>query len=322
MTNPDLFIDEMDPDMETYRVTLEIKNDLSLDQVVLFEEGLGDLALSSSFFRSKYSNALTGWVLHWVMAQDISKTDVLARLLIVKSQHKIDDVEIELRDISIEQIEKVNWLEQCYQQFPPFNIGPFYIYGSHYDGEIDAGQMGLQIDAAIAFGSGEHGTTAGCLKALSMLKDQGFVPSIVLDLGTGSGILAIGASKLWADNKDLEIIASDIEEDSVKMTKHHAQINDVPDGIIHAVLSDGFSHSAIKKNKPYDMIIANILAGPLIEMSYDLCAHMKPNGVIVLSGLLTTQKTEVLSAYNAEEFDLVFENDIEEWSTLVLKRMH
>lgn len=211
-----------------------------------------------------------------------------------------------------------DWLTASYQQFPAFSVGPFYIHGSHIDAAPPDGQIGLQIDAATAFGSGEHGTTKGCLIALLDLKDQGVCPWNVLDMGTGSGILGIASWKLWKT----PVLAVDNDAECIRVTKVHAGMNRVPvqGPDLTAVCGDGFAAHEVQQKKPFDLIIANILAPVLIEMAPDVKASADMNGFIILSGILERQGPDVIKAYNAQGFEKRKEILIEGWVTFLLQR--
>lgn len=160
------------------------------------------------------------WLLEWFFENPPpAANDVLARLLVQADIYDID-TPLALSQITTEELPDVNWLEQVYQKFQPFSVGPFFIYGSHYEDDVPEGQIGLLIDAVTAFGSGEHGTTKGCLQAMLDLKGSGFCPWNVLDMGTGSGILAIAAYKLW----DTPVTAVDIEEESIRVHANTANL--------------------------------------------------------------------------------------------------
>lgn len=202
-------------------------------------------------------------------------------------------------DLIEKEIEDVNWLEESYKSFPPFEIGPFFIHGSHYTGEIPPSMIPLLIDAATAFGSGEHGTTRGCLEALIALKESGFAPREVLDMGTGSGILAIAAHKLWG----VPVVAIDIDDEATRMARHHCDVNQVAcdAGGVDCITGDGYRAQILKnadgRNRKFDMIIANILAGPLVDMAPDLAQFLSQNGRAILSGLLIEQEEIVAAAH-------------------------
>jgi ribosomal protein L11 methyltransferase len=237
----------------------------------------------------------------------------------------ISEREIDLRefealkagDWSAAEIPDTDWLAASYKQFPAFEVGPFFIYGSHHDGKIPDEKISLQIDAATAFGSGEHGTTKGCLLALSKLKDEGVCPWNVLDMGTGSGILGIAAWKLWKT----PVLAVDNDEECVRVTCRHREFNKVPSGDtgLIAKAGDGFRTAAVQDKKPYDLVIANILAVVLRELAGELKAVSDSNGFVILSGILNRQAQEVLDVYEPLGFTLRDKVEIGDWSTLVLQ---
>ncbi len=244
------------------------------------------------------------WVLEWFLPEAPDKNSLIENI----------GLDVAANDITIEKIEvDADWLTKSYQQFPPFSVGPFFIYGSHYDGKIPNGQYGLQIDAATAFGSGEHGTTKGCLMAMLDLKDAGACPWNVLDMGTGSGILGIAAWKLWKT----PVLAVDNDPECVRVTEHHRDINKIPCADFTSETGDGFKTELVQQKKPFDLIIANILAAPLKEMAPELMAVTDENGYVILSGLLIEQADDVLAAY--KNFTLQNRYDVGDWSTLTLQ---
>lgn len=253
----------------------------------------------------------------WIIEDLCPKSELTARLLLAAKLENIHGFDCTNDDWDIEEIAEKNWLLESYKQFPPFPVGNFFVYGSHYEGDILDGQIGLQIDAATAFGSGEHGTTKGCLLALQDLKDQGVCPWNVLDMGCGSGILAIAAWKLWRT----PIMAVDIEEESAIVTRRHCAANDIKIGkaSLTCLQGDGFTTEAVQTRKPFDLIIANILAGPLKDMAVDLKAVLDINGFVILSGMLNEQADDVLESYAALGLSLKQRYDLDEWSTLVLQ---
>lgn len=254
------------------------------------------------------------WFVEWYFDDQPTKADIASRLAI---QAKISQKEIDTANLNIAPLEDKNWLEVVYQQLQPFSVGPFFIYGSHFEGKVPEGQMGMLIDAATAFGSGDHGTTKGCLQAMLDLKGKGICPWNVLDMGTGSGILAIGSWKLW----QTQITAVDIDEESVRVAKKYRDLNDVPSEAagMTCEAGDGFNTEIVQRRKPFDMVIANILAGPLIDMAGELKDVCDNLAYIILSGMLTTQADEVRAAYEAQGLRFVNRIDIGKWSTLVLQ---
>lgn len=211
-----------------------------------------------------------------------------------------------------------DWLAVSYEQFKPFSVGPFFIYGSHFEDGAPEGQIGLQIDAATAFGSGEHGTTKGCLQAMLDLKGKGACPWNVLDMGTGSGILAIAAWKLWKT----PILAVDNDAEAVRVARLHQKLNSVPEGTteMSCVCGDGFAEETTQKRKPYDLVIANILASALREMAEDLLSVSDTNGHVILSGILHAQVQSVLDVYLPLGFEERKRYPLGDWTTLVLQK--
>lgn len=301
-----------------FTITLKIPEKINDDAAYTLAEALVDTALASSATREdrKHTNP---WVLEWITPEDITAQDVIARVLLQVAAHGIEGVTIDINNLTIEKTpEDVNWLEQAYHDFAPFSIGQFFIYGSHYKEPLPPQQIGLQIDAATAFGSGEHETTKGCMQAMIELKAKGVCPWNILDMGTGSGILAIAAWKLWK----APIVAVDNDEESVRVTDRHAQMNGVALGKASMLTAcgDGFKTPIVDQQKPYELILANILAGPVIEMAPELCRVLDENGYCILSGMLVEQADLVTAAYEGEGLRLAKRYDINEWSTLVMHK--
>ena len=208
--------------------------------------------------------------------------------------------------------EAEGWLARTQEAFPDQLIGRrFLIRGSHSSG-VEDGRIALTLDAGLAFGSGEHGSTRGCLRALEIVARRR--PARILDLGTGSGILAMAAAKLLRR----KVLATDIEPWSVRVARENAAANGVA-GLVRVVLADGWRNPAVGSGGPYDLILANILARPLCRMARDLAEHLAPRGAVILSGLLSEQRRLVLAAHRPH--GLVLERTIHEgkWATLLLR---
>jgi len=206
-----------------------------------------------------------------------------------------------------------DWLEHVYRGLHPLRLGRFYVYGSHSHEQLPAASIPIQVDAATAFGSGHHATTAACLIALSDMAPA-IAPHRMLDLGCGSGILAIGMAKLFRR----KILALDIDAEAARVTALNARLNQCG-SYIHAA-AGGSDCPLLHRGAPYDLIMANILARPLTLMAHQLCHTLTPNGTIILSGLLTKQETFVANAYVQHGLRLVKSIRREEWSALVMKR--
>ena len=219
-----------------------------------------------------------------------------------------------LKPLAVEAVAARDWVAETIRAFPPIPIGPFWVHGSHV-APPDATRIPLLVDAGIAFGSGEHATTEGCLLALAALADEGIRPANVLDMGCGSGILAIAAVKLT----DCEVLAVDIDAASVDFAREAAAANGCARRIT-AVAGDGYATPEVAERTPFDLILANILANPLIAMAPRLAACLAPGGRAVLSGLLVEQADAVAAAHRAEGLHLAVRNDLRGWTTLVMTR--
>jgi len=211
-----------------------------------------------------------------------------------------------------EKLPERDWLAENRRAFPPQRIGRFLIHGSHWHGPIPASSIPIEIDAATAFGTGEHASTRGCLLALEGLVRRGRFRR-PLDIGTGSGILAIAAAK----RLHRRIIAGDIDPEAVRVARHHARRNGLG-GRIRTVRAAGY-RSRVLRRSDYDLILANILARPLALMARDLKRAIAPGGTAVLAGLLRRQEALVLAAHRAQGLSLERRLVIEGWSTLVLR---
>jgi len=207
-----------------------------------------------------------------------------------------------------------DWLAESRKGLAPLKMGPFFVHGEHDRGKAPKNVIPLEIDAGMAFGTGRHETTSGCVKALIRLaKAHRFKRP--LDIGTGTGILAFIAWHLF----QVPVMAGDNDRDAVRVARENAAINGLKKQI-RIVTSDGYRATAIRENGPYDLVTANILANPLISLAPDLARNLARNGRAVLSGLLTAQEREVLAAHQAVGLELDFRLRQNDWSVLVLKK--
>jgi ribosomal protein L11 methyltransferase len=216
--------------------------------------------------------------------------------------------------LTIERVAERDWLSENQASFPPRAAGRYFIHGSHRRERVPAGRIGLLIDAATAFGTGEHATTEGCLLALDRLARQERRLR-VLDMGTGTGILAIAAAKTWRR----KVLARDIDAEAVRVTWRNAAANGVA-ALIDARRSDGYRDRGLRRAGRLDLVLANILARPLMLMAKDLARALKPGGTAVLSGLLARHEAAVLAAHRAQGLTLRRRIAINGWHTLVLRR--
>jgi ribosomal protein L11 methyltransferase len=207
-----------------------------------------------------------------------------------------------------------DWLAESRKGLPEFRAGPFFFYGSHFKGKVPKGMIGLEIDAGMAFGTGRHETTRGCLLAVARLaKTRKFRKP--LDVGTGTGILSFGVARLL----NVKVLAGDNDKDAVRVARENARVNKLSKQV-RVLLSDGYRAKAIRGGAPYDLVTANILANPLIELAPDLARVLAKDGRAVLSGLLREQEKDVLAAHEAVGLALDFRLRLGDWSVLVLKR--
>jgi ribosomal protein L11 methyltransferase len=218
--------------------------------------------------------------------------------------------------LDIAPLPAADWLAEVYAGFPARRIGRFYVHGTHVETPPPPGALALHIDAATAFGSGEHATTEGCLLALSRLARRAPTVRRVLDMGTGSGILAIGAAKLWPGSR---VAAVDIDAESARVAGFNARLNQVA-GRLRAVRGDGYRAPLAARGPKFDVILSNILARPLVRMAPSLGRRLAPGGVAILSGLLRRQAAGVLSAHRAAGLRLEARIQIGEWRTLIVRR--
>jgi ribosomal protein L11 methyltransferase len=219
---------------------------------------------------------------------------------------------IEPPTLQIGPIEAEGWLARTVESFAEFPIGRFLIRPTHVPDPVAYGRTVLRLDAGLAFGSGEHASTQGCLMAFTAMAHRR--PRRVLDLGTGSAILAIAAAK----RLHRPVLATDIEPWSVRVAADNAMQNGVQ-RFVAARLADGWRHRVVWAGR-YDLIFANILARPLCSMARDLAAHLAPGGTAILAGLLGTQVRMVLAAHRRQGLRLERRIDVGPWSTLVLRQ--
>ncbi|RRH73486.1 50S ribosomal protein L11 methyltransferase [Falsigemmobacter faecalis] len=217
----------------------------------------------------------------------------------------------------VSEIPEIDWVAKVRRDLAPVEAGRFFLFGSHDIDKVPAsGVIPLQIEATVAFGTGHHGTTLGCLKAVDRLGAAGLEVKNVADIGSGTGVLALAAARLWPE---AQIIASDIDQVAVDVAIANAEINGLADRV-PCVEAAGFDHRDLKARAPYDLIFANILKGPLVQLAPDMAKHAATGGHLILSGLLTVQSESILDAYVAQGFSLKEHTQIGEWSTLVLLR--
>lgn len=212
-----------------------------------------------------------------------------------------------------------DWVVLSQQGLKPVCAGRFYVHTSSNRGEVPDGAVPLHIEASRAFGTGGHETTSGCLAMLDTLKKQGKRFELIADIGTGTGLLAFAACHLWPR---AYLTASDIDPVSVDVTRDNALLNGYPLGMgqgqIALCVASGTDHPMIQQRAPNDLIIANILAGPLIELAPSFAQIIREGGALILAGLLNTQAAAVVSAYRKLGFRLQMRSDTGDWPCLML----
>ena len=215
----------------------------------------------------------------------------------------------------VSKVEEIDWVSKVQDDLRPVEAGKFWIRGSHVKGAVPAGLIPIEIDASQAFGTGHHGTTRGCLKVMCDMQARGMKPAQVCDLGCGTGVLAIAATKLWncpvtaCDNDPCAVAVA-----SANLTKNNAERS------VHLVNCDGFAAGEFRKSGPFDLAVANILSGPLLGLAPDFSANVRIGGTVILSGILESETYEVCCAYRHAGFSVSGRLEIEGWVTLELVR--
>ena len=216
----------------------------------------------------------------------------------------------------VSEVPDQDWVAKVRRELPPVEAGRFFVYGSHDAALLPEGRIGLLIEAAMAFGTGHHGTTLGCLRAYDRLLDDGQRFDNVLDLGCGTAVLAMSAARMGAAH----VLASDIDPVAVEVALANVKANGLV-GRVACVESIGFDSPVLRAGGPFDLIFANILKGPLIELAPDIAAHLAPGGRAILSGLLVEQADEIVEVYQGQGLALETREDLGEWSALTLRRL-
>ncbi len=219
------------------------------------------------------------------------------------------------KPFAVSELPEVDWVSKVKRELSPVQAGRFFVYGSHDADQVPADSEPLLIEAAMAFGTGHHGTTLGCLKALDRLANEGFVGANVADVGCGTAVLGMAAARIWAN----PVMASDIDQVAVDVAEANVKANDLVDRVL-CVEAAGFDHPDLIAKAPFDLVFANILKAPLIMLAPDMGNYIAAGGHAILSGILNEQADEVVAAYQAAGFDVHTREEIGEWTTLTLTR--
>lgn len=216
---------------------------------------------------------------------------------------------------TVSEVPETDWVAHVKRNLQPVAAARFFVHGSHDAGRVPPGSVPLLIEAAMAFGTGHHGTTMGCLLALDRLDREGFRARNAADIGCGTAVLAMAAASIWPD----PVIASDIDPVAVEVARANVAANGLDDRVI-CVEAAGFGHPALAARAPYDLVFANILKGPLIALAPEMARAVSRDGIAILSGILNTQADEVVATYRAAGFSVRARDEIGDWTTLVLTR--
>lgn len=220
------------------------------------------------------------------------------------------------KGIVFDTVEARDWVKASLEDLVPVPAGRFIVHGQHDRERISPNKLGIEIEAALAFGTGHHGTTRGCLLLLDHVL-KAWRPHRVLDLGTGTGVLAIAAARALHE----EVLASDIDPPSVQVARENAQLN-VSGHLVRAIRATGFAAPQFAKAAPFDLVLANILANPLRQLAAPMARHLAPGALVILSGLLTPQARGVIAAYRARGLVPVRHLRIDGWSSLLLRKVN
>lgn len=223
--------------------------------------------------------------------------------------------------LAADKVADEDWVTLSQQGLEPIRAGRFFVHTPAHREAVPAGTVAFEIDAGRAFGTGQHETTTGCLVALDTLRREGARFGNIADIGTGTGLLAFAAMRLWPAAR---AIASDIDPVAIEVAAENADINRIrlgrARGQLELVTAGGLRHARLKARAPYDLVLANILAGPLIDLAPALAGAIAPGGTLILAGLLDHQAERVTAAYRRQHMMPVGRIDRGEWPTLVLRK--
>ncbi|MBE0413489.1 50S ribosomal protein L11 methyltransferase [Yoonia sp.] len=220
------------------------------------------------------------------------------------------------RPFTISEIPDQDWVSHVQRELAPVAAGRFFVYGSHDADKVPTDCVPLLIDAAMAFGTGHHGTTLGCLRAFDALLDAGFAGGKVVDIGCGTAVLAMAAAKVLPDL----VLASDIDPVAVEVATANVAANGLA-GRVDCVVAAGFAAPELADAAPFDLIFANILKGPLIGLAPEMGDAAAPGAYVILSGILNEQADEVTRIYSKNGFNVIKSDSIVDWTTLTLRKL-
>jgi ribosomal protein L11 methyltransferase len=287
----------------THRATFAIGNEQTAKRVV-------DL-LTESFFEGQAAIAASEgpggrWDITVHFAQTPDETSI-RELVAIAAGGEV------AQGITFDTVEAKDWVKATLEELVPVRAGRFIVHGRHDRAKVLTNKLGIEIEAALAFGTGHHGTTHGCLLLLDQVLKARH-PRRVLDLGTGTGVLAIAAAKALHG----AVLASDIDPASVRVARDNARLNQAGN-LVQTIRASGFSAPQFKAHGPFDLVLANILANPLRQMATPMTRHLAPSAFLILSGLLPSQAAGVIAAYRARGLVVLRHLRIEGWSSLLMR---
>jgi len=214
----------------------------------------------------------------------------------------------------VSELPDTDWVAKVRRELTPVHAGRFYVYGSHDADSVPADVEPLLIEAAMAFGTGHHGTTQGCLVALDRLIEKGVSCHNVADIGCGTAVLAMAAARIWPET----VLASDIDQVAVDVAEANVAANGLK-GRVRCLEAMGFEHPELHDSAPFDLVFANILKQPLIDLAPDMSRHLASDGFAILSGILNEQADEVVAVYAQNGINVWHREEIGDWTTLTLR---
>ena len=285
----------------------QVSMNISAEHAFIFSEILEPFLDSTSIFELEVTRM---WELNGFVNESPARKDIEEAIASLSLQLKISKPKIKF-----ELVPEIDWVAKNRESFPIIRYGRFIIHGSHDRFLVPKHSFKIEIEAGRAFGSGTHGTTEGCLRDLSFLK-RFVAPKRILDIGCGSGILSIASARLWPRSK---VVALDLDPDAVLTTRENIKLNQVKRQI-DCDRSNGYSKKSPNRKTKFDIIVANILAGPLFDMAYDSSRWVNKGGFVILSGLLIHQERYVLAAFRSCGLKLFKRQHISGWSTIILRK--
>jgi ribosomal protein L11 methyltransferase len=287
----------------TSRATFAVGEEQVARRVVdLLTETLDDGELAIAAF--EHSDGRWGVAIHFAASPDEER---------IRAQVTLVAGEAVARTVVFDTIAARDWVEASLEGLAPVPAGRFIVHGRHDRARVPPNKLGIEIEAALAFGTGHHGTTRGCLLLLDQVL-RSKMPRRVLDLGAGTGVLAIAAAKAL----HLKVLASDIDPRSAIVAKENAALNGVGD-LVESVCATGFSAPPFRARAPFDLVLANILANPLRQMAPVMATHLASEAMVILSGLLPHQTRGVIAAYRAQGLVLIRQMRIDGWCSLLMQ---